>query len=659
MKRLLLGLTLAAAGGLVACGGGSPQSGLDIVYDLGNDPLDGWVSDQPNGDSSRDPNSIDTGPCEEAMALDYVDEQDDPDNDYHYIVSLGARRDIRAKAHECGKGVDDVGVEFTLVEESYEGACTLDVGYTWTVDGGLVIDGVQGGNRRGSCLVKACLDDGETCLDFRILIFPKDPDPLIVGIREYHGDYPQLDTFKVLLFKEGSTASPTCEDLLPGALPTATTESAAVSIMSLAKFKQLPKLDTELSQTYTVLAQCWESKDLDKTVRAYGCKDDVRVEWGDSRYVEIDCSDIPPRIVGSYDLTSTFDLVSGLPPKVADVVDVIIGLFQNPTGQILLLMCHPKFGAVGGSSFCNYLFEDLKDPTLDNMKSVGTIVSDIINAILLGLLADNCPGDDPELCTNIFQIGGDVGDILKKFQLKSTMTCTKEPDKNGLLPMGTCREVWHTVILKWTLGKDCDPLDDECGAITLSMSAIPGIENAVAANIEAQLLPGYKLAIAKHPLDLKYGALVNFAIEKILLPQVFGSGQDGLPAVDSYEKLIGSLLAGRDCIYAGTCCAEFAANLLGGTSAPGLTTNLIEGACDALINTGSEYLRSTLIGLDSTPQNFQIGTPLGDPCQMFDHNKDMRFDALGAKNKPCNWDAGLTIGGAVYDPEGIFYGTRP
>jgi hypothetical protein len=662
MKRFLLGLALAAAGGLAACGGGNGPQGLDIVYDLGSDTLDGWVDDNGGEDSSRDPGGADVD-CE-TVVFEPADPQDDPLNDYHYVVSLGAQRDVRAKLHACDRGVEGELILFTLLDESYEGACTLLIETAYTEADGIATITLKGGETQGACTVEACVDDGsDTCTTFNILVKSKDLDPLIVAIKDYDGEYAQMDTFQVLLFKNTDTKTFSCDDLAPGKLPSATTSSPTTgqNIQSQYKFRQLPKLEEEGAQTYAVFAQCWESKDLDKTIRAYGCKEGVAVEFGTSRYVEIDCRDIPPKIVGSYEITSTFDMVSGLPPAIANVVNFIIGLFQNPTGQILLLLCDPAYGQVLGGSFCTYLFNDPNDPTLEDMAPVGDIVSTIINAILMGLLADNCPAEDPELCTNIVVIGGDVGSILKKFQLQSTMTCSGEPDKNGLLPMGTCREEWHTVILKWTLGKDCETLPDPetCGEVRLSMRAIPGIDNTVTANIEAQLLPGYALAIAKHPIDLKYGALVNFAIERILLPQIFGNGQDGLPAVDSYEDLVGSLLAGKACLYGGTCCHEFALDVVNQTgNLPGLTTNLVEGACEALITTGAEYLRSQLTGLDTTTENFQIGTPVGDPCPIFDNDKDMKFDGLGTKIKPCNWDAALSIGGASYAPDGTFWGTR-
>ncbi|MBM4389303.1 MAG: hypothetical protein FJ088_16330, partial [Deltaproteobacteria bacterium] len=87
----------------------------------------------------------------------------------------------------------------------------------------------------------------------------------------------------------------------------------------------------------------------------------------------------------------------------------------------------------------------------------------------------------------------------------------------------------------------------------------------------------------------------------------------------------------------------------------GLTKNLVEGACDALITTGSTYLRNMLMSLDAEPDNFSIGTK--EPCKTYDTKNKMKIDALGNKMKQCLWDAKLKVGGSYYDPDGTFYGT--
>jgi len=655
MKRTLGWMGLLATL-VVACGGGSqgtpdtwqPDYGSrDIIYD-----------NSPGDPGPRDLGSDNGCP----PMINYVDEMELPVEGYHFQLVFNGARDIRVKVTACDAAVKGQWITFEEVEDTQD-ICVLDVSGASTGDDGIAAVEIRSPQetKQGDCKVKACL--GEDCLLFNILVAGKEIVPLVVGFAQYQGQYPQVNSGTVYIYKNQANGKPNCADIpVDDQSVTATDKKGPVSLLTSVQFPKLPGLaeGQETSQTYTV--RCFASEGGTGVARAYGCVDDVRVELGARTFVECPLQDIPPKLVGSYDIDSTFDMVSGLPPNVATVVNYIIGFFESPTGQVLMLMCDPALWGSGGSALqdlCNWVFQDPAHPDPTKLTSTGEIIRQIADALLVGLLVSNCPyPDNPDLCQQIYFTGKDIGDILKKFRIQSTMTCSKEPDANGLVARGGCREVWHTVVLRWTLGKDCPPTDDQCGAISLSLSSLPGVENTITADIEVQVVnKGAAIHIAKHKVNLKYGALVDFALEKILLPQVFGDGSDGLPAVDSFEAMIGSLLAGKACLRAGTCCEEFAANVVGQTGGV-LAQNLVEGACDALITTGAQYVRSFLTGLDATPDNFSIGTPPDRPCAIFDTNKDMRYDALGKKSDPCQWDATLTLGEYDYQPTGTFYGTR-
>ena len=119
--------------------------------------------------------------------------------------------------------------------------------------------------------------------------------PLTVGFADYGGGFPLIDVARIYLFKQGDTGKPFCKDLSVNNLPTATVVSQTVSITKIAHFPQLPNLQTELAQTYTVvgLAQAGNGP-----VQAYGCEDGstpgktTTVEWGSETYVELELVDI-------------------------------------------------------------------------------------------------------------------------------------------------------------------------------------------------------------------------------------------------------------------------------------------------------------------------------------------------------------------------------
>jgi hypothetical protein len=640
----------------LSCGGGDPPGGVDVKYGYDNSPGEHGMDYIPSDDNVRPDDPGQDRDC--TLAFDYVDEFQDPTGGCRIKMNFNQSWEVRAKYAECEEGFAGELVTFEVVGETEPGVCTILYDNVYTDTYGVAASTLRSGNKRGQCEVRACIADTDICLDYSVCVEIKDPNPLTVGFETYTGQHPLLDTGKIVIYKQEGPASPVCASVDPLNLPQGGYGTPDMSILNSFAFKTLPNLDKDLTQTWTVVGVAWESSDQNKTIRAWGCKE-VTVEWMGMRTAFIELKDIPPRLVGTYDLDSEFDLVSGLPPNVATVINFIIDFFQNPTGALLKLMCDPNLGGSYLETICEYLFIDPKKPELDSLSWIGSIASELMNAILIGLLVDNCPDQNrPETCADIIKVGGDVGSILRKFHLLSTVRCDTEPDR--VTRSTTCFEVWHTVVLRWTLGKDCELFDPECGKMQLSFYAIPGIGAAVSANMQVSLDDKNRLAVEKHPIDLKYGAIINFAIEKILLPQIFGDGSDGLPAVDSYESLIGSLLAGKGCLVSNNCCQTFATNLINQTGpAAGLTTNLVKGACDALIQTGSVYLRNFLVGLDATPQNFTLGTPVGQPCQLYDANRDMKFDAWGKSNDPCLWDAGLKIGGTTYSPDGTFFGVRP
>jgi hypothetical protein len=279
------------------------------------------------------------------------------------------------------------------------------------------------------------------------------------------------------------------------------------------------------------------------------------------------------------------------------------------------------------------------------MTYVGDVTSQILNAILYGLLKDTVGSD-------IFKVGQDVGSMLEDLEIHSTMEFKQEPDKTGHLPEQFNEEVWHTVRYKWSLGVDCLPGTD-CGWQQFSLYQVG--QEVVEANFEAQVDDLYYLTIYPHPLNLKYGALVNYIIEKQVLPAIAGNGTDGYPKVDSYEELLGALLAGKDCLKMMDCCDQFAEEVT--SQAGGMTESLVSGACSALIQMGSDYLRNYLLSLDtSTGDAFVIGTK--SECLMIDSDEDQDIDTLGLLTAPCLWDVQLDLGGTVYHVDATFTGER-
>jgi hypothetical protein len=659
-----LGVVLFAAGlGVVAAGCFETSSeGVDIV--VGPDVLGDVPDSTLPGDVVGD--APDGGDC--PLVMGYVDLMDDPANGYHLEVVYNGQRDVRVKVTAC----DDVGagtnVTFTEVEDD-DNLCQLDLASVGTDADGIasvVLSSPQSA-MGGECIVEACVADGN-CLTFMVHVNGIVKVPLTVGFAEYVGVHPQVSLGYIRLFKKTDPSKARCDSLKAEALPTAHDGRGPINILLTAKFETLKNLDTELTQSYTVY--CYATEPGSDVKRAYGCVDDVTVESGAKRYVECPLDDIPPKIVGSYDVTTTLDLEAGMPSMARTVINFIIDFVQSPTSTVLKLMCDPGvWGQNGGplQQLCSDIFVDVANPDIANLTSIGTIAQGIIDAQLMSLRNSQCPDpSNPLTCMSFVDPGSNTGDILRNFMLLSTTTCKAEPDGTGLIATGGCTERWHSALLQWIPPSACLPTNPTCGTVTLSLASMSGV-GGITADIEARLVEkNTKLAITKHAVGLKYGALIDFVMEKFLLPRMFGDGSDGLPAVDSFEAMIGALLAGRACLQSGTCCHDFAVNLVAQTG-DALGVNFVEGACDSLITTAGPYIRGFLTGLDTPTSTFTFGTPVAggtytadQPCAISDKNGDMKFDALGGNTigQQCLWDATVTVGGYDYSPDATFYGTR-
>jgi hypothetical protein len=484
-------------------------------------------------------------------------------------------------------------------------------------------------------------------LYFNIRISPKAVEPLTIKLK--HEGAAIFDVINVYLFDQAN-GQPACLGMDPAQPPFPAAKSNTVnSVNQSVKFPYFPTL-TQQNPKLTFTACAIASK-VNGPPLAFGCDDEsVVVEYGKSRTVIIVLKDVPPKYVGTYRVVNHFDMLSALPDNIEMVVNIIIDFFNNPTAGLMQITCILDNSAL--NSLCSQFFNTPEDPDINNLTFLGSVASQVLNSILYSLLADNIGG------TIIFT-GKDVGNILRDLEIWSDVQILQEPDSTGYFKKEWTREEWHTVSFQWTLGQTCNPTDPNCGLKSYSFNAIG--QDVAVAQFEAQV-PGYVLGdfddliIYPHPINFKYGAFLNFVIEKLVLPEVAG------PGVDSYEKFFSSLVGGGpECLGPNNCCANFANEIAGQSGMSWLVMTLQTG-CDALIPLGAAYLRQFLMGLDvSTGNAFTIGTPAGRPCTMYVHEADRRVRYFGKETPEelrCEWDVLLNLGALPVNFEAQWYGQR-
>lgn len=485
-------------------------------------------------------------------------------------------------------------------------------------------------------------------LYFHVKVLPKVVEPLTIKLK-YDGAA-TIDSFNVYLFKQNSGA-PACADILPDDPPFPAFKSGAVSsVTQSVKFTNFTELSAQNPKLYFT-AIAIGSKANSTVALAYGCNDaEVIVEMGKSCVVTIVLKDIPPKYAGIYEVVNHFDMISALPDSVEPWVDLLIDFFNSPTAGLLKLTCKLASSALQG--MCNTIFATPEDPDINQLTTIGTVIVQVVNSILYGLLADNVGSD-------ILFTGKDVGNILRDLEIYSTMTISEEPDTTGYLTQDYTEVRWETVAIQWTLGEDCNPSDPDCGLKSYSFNAIG--QEVVIGHFNFQIYNYVlgqfdKMIIEPYFLNFKYGTFINFVVEKLVLPELAGDGSDGLPVVDTYEKFIKSLLAGKECLVYDDCCETFVQTIVDQTS-PAIQGTLTAG-CNALITLGVTYFQTWLVSLNTDFEALTLQTPDGNPCQLYDKNDDHIIDGLGSKDAPCMWKTTLNVMGAdvVFDAE--FWGNR-
>jgi len=564
-------------------------------------------------------------------------------------------------------GPADTMIEFALADPA-AGQLVILTPAVFSDDKGEAWAEIKSTSALGLASVRARVPDqpaaGELQFDFTIKTKAKGPMAITL---HYAGSQllTEFGAIQARLIKQVA-GKPACADLdLGDTLPPAAWTSPnltwnkpwALTFPSLASWVG-KEAGADGTVHFTVIGVAWPASGGSAAkATAGGCLDtgavvklsDQGLVVGDDVVVEV--KDLPPRLKGIYDLTSHVDLLSVLPDPVEIVFKTILDVVSDPIAGLLSLAC--KLGGNTLNSLCGYVFEDPKNPSIKDLTSIGDIVTKFLNAILLSYL--------PPQVKQGLATGADLNEILTNLEIGGTFEFKAEPDATGFLPAAKTKEVWATVTYKWTLGQTCDPKDPKCGKKTFNVEAFQS--DAIVGQFDLwrdAILSQIK--IGKHALAVKWGALINFIVQKQLLPAMtFEPKNPNAPVVDSYAKLIKTLMAGKQCLVKDTCCNEFAKQL---ASKQGLLKeDFLTSTCEVLITLGTAFLESQLNQLDGTTGDPTKGSGLllsADKCPIFETNQDQRIDLIGGPlpKDQCHWDMTLTIGGKPNAIKGIFYATR-
>lgn len=574
-------------------------------------------------------------------------------------------RKIQAQYLVDGKPKADMLIRFAHIDPTNKLAEVL-IENVITDENGMAVSELKAGNSPGTADIAVVAPDDEAAgaKIFKVHVISKAKGPLQIRLH-YLGFNNPLDYahLKARLTLQPTDGQPACQDIdLGDTLPKAQWESPGNL-----------KWDKPWTITYPSFVK-WVEKEVGKNggnplkftvigiaaksnvgaIRAAGCIDTgatitynpatQAVEGSD---VTVIVKDLPPRLKGTYDMVTRLDLLSVLPDSVEFVFKAIFDIITDPVAGTLSLTC--KLGNGKLDSFCGLIFDDVKKPDVNNLKQpFGALIVKFLDAILYGFLPANVKSG--------LSAGADLGKILTDLEMNGIIELKQEPDNSGFLSKTHTKDEWQSVTYKWSLGQACNPKDPNCGKKTFSFVAFQ--QDAIVGHFDLwrDALKS-EIKIGEHGLGIKWGALLNYIIQKQLLPAITADKNNpAAPVVDSYGKLIKSLLAGKQCLVKDTCCADFGKEFEKKQSL--VKAGFLETTCDLMVTLGASFIESQLVALDVDTSKGKSMTIKTEGCAIYDDNQDMIIDSIGKSTNQCSWNMQVKFGGKPQQVKATFFATR-
>ena len=342
-----------------------------------------------------------------------------------------------------------------------------------------------------------------------------DPVTTLVGV----GNFPTGALRITLNYQGGVDINTIAVRLMPGSFLCGAFKPTSVPNNPLAEKTVIntnakPQFDgVEGGKTYTVVAT---AKGPLANLAAAGCRDGIYVPVGETAEATLDLFMLVLNPAGTYDLDNIFDFTGAIPGQLGQIVDTLSDLFYDP-GKFLINQIKNLVKQYLGGLITDAVFGLFGD-------ALGDMITDwVLN-------------DAPEWVQDIFTVGQDLLQIVKRLELTGILKISKLSSDFYVQGITT----YTGVILTWKLGCDKNAPDyEECGKMPFTMDQFNNngdfpmdlLSGAWTGNI----VSFDTLSVAPHELALNYGKLILFVLQKVILKYL--TGEDTL--VDAAVAIIG------------------------------------------------------------------------------------------------------------------------
>lgn len=329
-------------------------------------------------------------------------------------------------------------------------------------------------------------------------------------------------------------------------------------------------------------------------IAAGGCVEDVSIQKDQTTEKELLLQLVPLNPAGRYDVTSNWDFTQALSDSgvVGQTIVRILDIFENPGRAIYDEIINLVRNTVGG------IISGTIDSFLD-LTGLDDQFEDMINDFI----------DNNQALSQIFDAGDDLRDIVADLEVHSELTIGKLGSDYEF--RGT--DNWLGVTLYWTWNCDASSPPD-CGAIDIIADANGqlGSLGVVSSEWTGRVASYNQLQIDQHPQTLRYGRLIIYILNEIILPEVTNGNAHSLS--EAFAYWIG--------------CASLADSITGSDGEIGalgatITDDQIESFCSNSVSTVFGFADLIVNNLE-----FDLGMRIGGEATMIETTSDGFVDLM-------------------------------
>ena len=498
-------------------------------------------------------------------------------------VALGTTTPLEVILIErlSGEPVGQQEIRFEIVEgEEY---ASLASRASQTDDDGLGRVDLRVGQAEGTMRIKVTHASAND-LEFTLTVQPRAAGDVEVSFVNSAPSIMQLQQIDVRLHDASDFS---CNEFLPLRLQPETDQFYTVP--TVREKVDFVGLDAEKKYVVTGIARGSRLQ-----IAAGGCVDDVRVAADDVTKVEVGLALIPLNPVGRYDVTSNWDFTEAVAesgPVGATIVSVL-NIFIDP-GQaiydgIIDLVDYAVGGLIGGAI-----------NTFLNLTGLDDDFKDLINDAV----------EDNDTLRQVRDAGRDLRSVIANLEVTSELVIGKLSSSYEFT--GTDNWLGVTLYWRWNCDANAPP---ECGAIPIVAEDGSDFANlGVLSTVWNGRVVAYdQLQIDTHPITLRYGRLIIYVLEKVIIPQLTNGNATSLSEAFAYWIGCDSLatrITGSD----GEICALGAC----------VRDDQIAGFCTSTVTTLFGFADAAITNLE-----FDIGLTVGGEGKLIEIDSDGFVDKI-------------------------------